>query len=291
MHTNSINRRGFLGTAVAAGALGALPASAQPASPKGSFHLGSVTYNLLKDYDLETIIKTLEAVEFEAVELRTSHKHGVEPSISAAERTRVRRRFESSKVRLLSYGTTCRFQSPDPAERKQQLEIAKQFVDLAHDTGALGIKLQPMGLPPDVPQQASIEYFGASMRELGEYGAGRGVEIWMEVHGTGTQNPPVAAALLKAAGHQNVGACWNCNPTDVQNGSVKESFALLGKYIRNVHLHELSDDRYPFRELFSLLQQAGYDRYTLAEVAESKEPERYMRNFKALWTELKRSGA
>jgi sugar phosphate isomerase/epimerase len=291
MHTNSINRRGFLGTAVAAGALGALPASAQPASPKGSFHLGSVTYNLLKDYDLETIIKTLEAVEFEAVELRTSHKHGVEPSISAAERTRVRRRFESSKVRLLSYGTTCRFQSPDPAERKQQLEIAKQFVDLAHDTGALGIKLQPMGLPPDVPQQASIEYFGASMRELGEYGAGHGVEIWMEVHGTGTQNPPVAAALLKAAGHQNVGACWNCNPTDVQNGSVKESFALLGKYIRNVHLHELSDDRYPFRELFSLLQQAGYDRYTLAEVAESKEPERYMRNFKALWTELKRSGA
>jgi hypothetical protein len=27
---------------------------------------------------------------------------------------------------------------------------------------------------------------------------------------------------------------------------------------------------------------------TLAEVAESKEPERYMRMFKALWTELKR---
>jgi hypothetical protein len=173
MHTNSINRRGFLGTAVAAGALGALPASAQPASPKGSFHLGSVTYNLLKDYDLETIIKTLEAVEFEAVELRTSHKHGVEPSISAAERTRVRRRFESSKVRLLSYGTTCRFQSSDPAERKQQLEIGKQFVDLAHDTGALGIKLQPMGLPPDVPQQTRVTVEAAA-RLQGELIALRG---------------------------------------------------------------------------------------------------------------------
>ena len=292
-HTNSINRRGFLSAAISAGALsaGAFPAHAQPESPKGAFRLGSVTYNLLKDYDLETVIKTLEAVEFEAVELRTSHKHGVEPSINAAERTRIRRRFENSKVRLLSYGTTCRFQSPDAAERKQQLEIAEQFVDLAHDTGALGIKLQPMGLPPNVPQQTAIEYFGASMRELGEYGARHGVEIWMEVHGTGTQNPPVAAALLKAAGHQNVGACWNCNPTDVQNGSVKESFALLGKYIRNVHIHELSDTKYPFRELFSLLQQAGYDRYTLAEVAESKEPERYMRNFKVLWTELKRACA
>ncbi len=288
----NLNRRGFIGATMAAGAGRGLHADAQrAASTKSDFRLGSVTYNLLKDYDVETIIKTLEAVGFEAVELRTGHKHGVEPSISTAERTRIRRRFESSKVRLLSYGTTCRFQSPDAAERKRQLEIAKTFVDLAHDTGAVGIKLQPMGLPPNVPQETAVQYFGASMRELGEYGAGKRVEIWMEVHGNGTQNPPVAAALLRAAGHDNVGACWNCNPTDVQNGSVKESFAMLRRWIRNVHLHELSDDRYPFRELFSLLQESNYDRYTLAEVAESKEPERYMRMFKALWTELMRACA
>lgn len=287
-----MNRRKFLGAAAAAGAAGMLPAAPQTTwFPKGDFRLGSVTYNLLKDYDVETIIRTLETVGFEAVELRTEHKHGVEPSLPTAERTRIRRRFEGSKVRLLSYGTICRFQSPDPAERKRQLDIARQFVDLAHDTGAVGIKLQPMGLPADVPQETAIQYFGASMRELGDYGASRGIEIWMEVHGNGTQNPPVAAALLRAAGHQNVGACWNCNPPDVQNGSVKESFALLQPWIRNVHLHELSDDRYPFRELFALLRQSGYNRYTLAEVAESKEPERYMRNFKALWAELKRSCA
>jgi sugar phosphate isomerase/epimerase len=288
----NLNRRGFIGATMAAGAGRGLHADAQrAASTNSDFRLGSVTYNLLKDYDVETIIKTLEAVGFEAVELRTGHKHGVEPSISTAERTRIRRRFESSKVRLLSYGTTCRFQSPDAAERKRQLEIAKTFVDLAHDTGAVGIKLQPMGLPPNVPQETAVQYFGASMRELGEYGAGKRVEIWMEVHGNGTQNPPVAAALLRAAGHDNVGACWNCNPTDVQNGSVKESFAMLRRWIRNVHLHELSDDRYPFRELFSLLQESNYDRYTLAEVAESKEPERYMSMFKALWTELMRACA
>lgn len=286
---NNLNRRGFLTTAAVAAGASALPGQAQPGSAKGGFHLGSVTYNLLLNFDVGTIIKTLEHVGFEAVELRTGHKHGVEPSIGAAERASVRRRFESSKVKLLSYGTTCRFQSPDPEERKKQLEIAKQFVDLAHDTGAVGIKLQPMGLPPEVPQEKAIAYFGASMRELGDYGAGKKVEIWMEVHGKGTQNPPVAAALLKAAGHENVGACWNSNPTDVKDGSVKESFALLGHWIRNVHLHELSDETYPFREFFALLQKSGYNRYTLAEVAESKEPERYMLNFKAMWTELKRS--
>ena len=74
----SLNRRTFLSTAVAANAAGGFHAEAQPTSAKNGFHLGSVTYNLLKDYDVETIIKTLEATGFEAVELRTTHKHGVE---------------------------------------------------------------------------------------------------------------------------------------------------------------------------------------------------------------------
>jgi len=51
---------------------------------------------------------------------------------------------------------------------------------------------------------------------------------------------------------------------------VKESFALLAHWIRNVHLHELSDETYPFRELFKLLLQSGSNRYTLAEVAEQR---------------------
>ena len=81
--------------------------------------LCAVTYNVLKDWDLETLIRNLEAAGFEAVELRTQHKHGVEPSLPAAERTQIRDRFQRSKVRLLSYGTTCEFHSPDPAIRRK----------------------------------------------------------------------------------------------------------------------------------------------------------------------------
>lgn len=272
-------RRTFLALPIA---LQAAPTAAPP------FHLGAVTYNTLKDLSVDEIIPVLERAGLEAVELRTGHKHGVEPSIGAEERQRVRRRFESSKVRLLSFGTTCRFQSPDPAERAHQLEIAKSFVDLAHDTGALGVKLQPMGLPPEVRQTESVRYFGASMRDLAEYAKPKGVEIWMEVHGKGTSDPPVAAALLKAAGHPNLGACWNSNPTDLKNGSVADAFRLLGPYIRNVHLHDLSDPEYPFREFFSLLRKAKYTRYTLIESPESKELDRFLRDSRALWLEMNR---
>jgi sugar phosphate isomerase/epimerase len=253
------------------------------------FHLGCITYNTLKDYDVETIIRVLEGGGFEGVELRTGHKHGVEPSLNQEERLRVRRRFEQSKIRLVSYGTTCRFQSPDAVERKQQLDIAKQFVGLAHDTGALGIKIQPLGFPQGVSKETTIQNFGASLHELGDYGASHGVEIWMEVHGRGTSDPPVAAAIVRAAAHKNVGVCWNSNDTDVINGSVKESFELLKPWIKSVHINELWNDGYPWRELFMLLKEAKFDRYTFCEVAESREPERFLGWYHALWVELNRS--
>jgi sugar phosphate isomerase/epimerase len=249
--------------------------------------LGAVTYNVLKDWDVETIIRNLEAAGFEAVELRTTHKHGVEPSLTAEERLRVRRRFETSKVRLLSFGTTCEFHSPDPSERKRQVETGKQFVVLAHDTGAWGIKVRPNGLPKEAPRETTIGNIGAALRELGEYGAGYGVEIWLEVHGRETSLPPVCADIMRATKHPNVGLCWNSNAEDVVNGSVRRSFELLRPWIRNVHINELAND-YPWRELFTLLRRSGYDRYTLCEALESKEPERFLRWYAALWRELNR---
>src|SRR5690242_7099943 len=138
-----MNRRSFF---TAAGALAAgSTIEAQPAAATPSFQLGCVTYNVLKDMSLETIIATLEKTGFAAVELRTGHKHGVEPGISAAERAQVRERFQKSKVKLLSYGSTCEFQSPDATERAKQLATGKAFVDLARDTGAIAVKVRPNG--------------------------------------------------------------------------------------------------------------------------------------------------
>jgi sugar phosphate isomerase/epimerase len=251
-------------------------------------HLGAVTYNILKDWDVDTIIKNLEAAGFEAVELRTGHKHGVEPTLSAAERKLLREKFERSKIRLLSYGTTCEFHSPDAAQRQKQVEIGKQFVDLAHDTGAWGVKVRPNGLPAGVPEETTVRNIGGSLKELGEYGKGRGVEIWLEVHGRETQVPRIAAAIMKATAHTNVGLCWNSNPTDIVGGSIKANFELLKGWIKSVHITELANPAYPWRELFTLLRKAKYDRYTLCEAQESKEPERFLRWYKALWTEMNR---
>jgi sugar phosphate isomerase/epimerase len=254
-----------------------------------TIQLGCVTYNVLQNLDLEGIIALLEKTGLTAVELRTGHKHGVEPTLDADGRERVKQRFERSKVKLLSFGTTCEFQSPDPAVRRKNIEDAQSFIRLAHDTGARAIKVRPNSTPKDtsITLDTTIQNIAASLHEVGELGNRFGVEIWMEVHGTTTQNPPVAAAILKGAHHDNVGACWNSNPTDVVNGSVKASFDLLRPFIRNCHINELTSG-YPYREFFSLLRKSDYQGYNLCECAESPQPDRFLRYYKALWTELYR---
>ncbi len=246
--------------------------------------LGIVTYNIAKDWDVEKIITTLEPLGYSAVELRSTHAHGIEPGISRERINQVREQFSRSTVRLLSLGSACEFHDPDEKVRKKNVEETRGFVELAHDLGCLGVKVRPNGLPEGVAEKVTIRRIGEALRECGEIGEGFGVEIWVEVHGRETQEPRRMRAIMDACGHPNVGVCWNCNPTDVKNGSIRESFALLKDFIMNVHTHELPD--YPTRELLELLAGINYDRYLLAEVQASLEPERYLKFYRALFKAL-----
>src|SRR5260370_5588041 len=102
-----------------------------------------VTYELGKDWDVETIITNCEVTGFEAVEPRTTHKHGIELSLSKERRAEVRKRFENSRVRLLSLGTVCEFQAAQPAIVEKNIEEARRWCELAHDLGCLGVKVRP----------------------------------------------------------------------------------------------------------------------------------------------------
>jgi sugar phosphate isomerase/epimerase len=285
-----VSRRHFL-EALAAGITLPSLASGVPNSDAafgaGPFKLGTVTYNLAKDWDIATIIKNCEATGFEAVELRTTHKHGVEPSLEAVARATVREQFASSKVRLLSLGTVCEFHSPDTAVLRKNIEECKRFLELAHDLGSLGVKVRPNGIPAKVPEEKTIAQIGAALRECAE--AGAGIEIWVEVHGKDSAHPPRIAGMMKACDHPGVGVCWNSNAEDLMGGtSVKPAFDLLKPWLRNVHINELWNEAYPWRELLTLLRESGYSRYTLAEIPETTDPIRLMKYYRALWRELGR---
>ena len=156
----------------------AAAAEAKPRFTKGQsrMKLGTVTYNLGKDWDIETLIKNCEASGFEGAELRTTHAHKVEVDLSAAQRQAVRERFQNSKVELMGLGSAFDYHTPDQNKLKQDIAATKEYIKLAHDVGAGGVKVRPNGLPKEVPVDKTLEQIGRALRELGDFAEGFGVQ-------------------------------------------------------------------------------------------------------------------
>src|SRR4051794_38729013 len=91
-----INRRSLLSAAAASGVLTrAAPAfgargerrtresEQRTATPgKRLFRLGMVTYDFAPEWDLATLLRRCKAAGYAGIEPRTTHKHGIEPSLS-----------------------------------------------------------------------------------------------------------------------------------------------------------------------------------------------------------------
>jgi sugar phosphate isomerase/epimerase len=290
----NLNRRHFLKHAtLGLGALGlsaALARKATAAAARTSFvvhppqmHLGLVTYNLAQDWDIATIIKNCEATKFEGVELRTSHAHKVEVNLSKPARAEVKQRFQNSKVQLMGLGSIFDYHTPDAAKLRADIDATKEYIVLAQDVGAAGVKVRPNGLPKEVPVEKTLAQIGRSLAELGDFARDHGQVIRLEVHGSGTAFPPHIKTILDTANHPSVGACWNCNASDLDGEGWDHNFGLLKDKIFSVHMTDLCQEEYPFRKLLKGLNEVNFRGFCLAEIPASTDPVRVMKYYRALW--------
>lgn len=245
--------------------------------------LGLVTYNWAKDWDLPTLIKNCEQTGFEGVELRSTHLHGVEPTLTKAQRSEVSKRFSDSKVQLVGLGSACEYQDPDPAVVKKNIEETKAFIELCHDCGGTGVKVRPNKLVKDVPDEKTLTQIGKALNEVAAFGGGFGVQIRLEIHGPGTQLIPNVKHIMDVATDKNAVLCWNCNPTDLDGAGLEANYRMVEKRIGIYHIHDLVTD-YPWKELFALMKSSGFEGWNLLEEgAPTGDTIRVMRYYRKLW--------
>jgi len=262
------DRRAFL-AAVAGGAVLATAdrmRAADESLPASQMKFGLVTYLWGQDMDLPTVIDSCERSGLGGVELRTEHKHAVEPALSKSARLEVRRRFESSKVTLVGYGSNAQFHEDNADKVKANIELTKQYIQLMHDCGGSGVKVKPNSFVKDVPREKTIEQIGKALNEVAAYGQQYGQQIRVEVHGSGTSELPVIKAIFDVATHPNVAVCWNSNAEDLKGDGLEHNFGLVsGRFGATAHVRELTGTDYPWQQLFHLFRRVKYAGWILLE--------------------------
>jgi len=278
MNSRFLNRRSFLENgslltvSVAAG-LGTLSKfQAQAAAPESKMKFGLVTYLWGKDMKLPELIHACEASGLSGVETRTEHAHGVEPSLSAAERKEVRERFRDSPVTLVGYGSNAQFHDADPEKLRGNIALTKQYIRLMHDCGGSGVKVKPNGFAQGVPKEKTILQIGRALNEVAAYGDDWGQEIRVEAHGKGTSDLPVMKAIFDVANHPNVGVCWNSNGVDTEGEGLEVNFNMVRNRLgATVHVRELNLGDYPYQDLMNLMVRTRYDGWILLEARTNPE--------------------
>lgn len=265
---NIQSRRCFLmnSSAIVAGSVVGSILLAGPAwnESVSKLRLGLVTYQWGKDWTVPELIEKCTEAGIEGVELRSTHKHGVEIEIESAKRLDVKKRFADSAVTLVGLGSACEYHAVDPAVVQKNIDETKAWIDLCREVGGSGVKVRPNGLPKEVPVDKTLEQIGKSLLAVGKYAADFGIQIRVEVHGAGTQEIPNMKAIMDVADHPNVVVCWNCNPNDMNGAGFATNYEMLEKWLGTVHIHDLREGKnnYPWKDLFPKLLQCKSEGFT-----------------------------
>ncbi len=228
---------------------------------------GLVTYMWGAEWDLPTLLANCKKANVLGVELRTTHAHKVEPDLNDKQRAEVAARFADSGVTCVGIGSDERLCNPDPALHRKAIEKSKEFVRLSHDIGGSGVKVKPNDFHPPIPPEKTIEQIGKALNELGEYAAGFGQQIRLEVHGKCAE-PATIKKIMDVATNENVFVCWNSNKQDLAGDGLEKNFAMLRpRFGATLHVRDFNAADYPWPELFNLLVKTKWEGWMLCEAA------------------------
>ena len=207
------------------------------------------------------------------------------PAFSGTELASTKRILADYGLTISCLDTSCRFHSPEPAEREGWIGEGKRMADLAAELGAPGLRVFGDTIQPGADRASTQSWIADSIRELAEINASRGIEVWIENHGD-FAGASEAAAILQQSASPNAGVVWDpANSFVAHQQRPGEGAPILQSAIRHVHIKDLRRERndwkyvltgegeFPLLELKASLEDLKYDRFISFEWEKKWHPE------------------
>jgi sugar phosphate isomerase/epimerase len=299
MGDQGMDRRRFLATAGAAAAVAALSGCARSSSagsvgsatasraagssrlPIGFSTLGTPKWTWIQTLDFAA------AHGFAAVELRgvlDQMDLSKVPEFQPDRLAQTKRELADRGLVVPDLGASINLHEQDQTKRAAAMAETRRFIDLASAMGTPYVRVFGNEYPKGMERKAVLEYIGAGLRELGEYGRPRNVSVIIESHGAFTDSPSLLE-LMRLADSPNVAILWDAHHTFVGGEQPENTVAQIGKYIRHTHLKDSvpagNDRKYvltgtgqvPVKQQVAALARIGYKGYYSFEWEKRWHPE------------------
>ncbi|MEO6327562.1 MAG: sugar phosphate isomerase/epimerase family protein [Ginsengibacter sp.] len=150
-----------------------------------------------------------------------------------------RKKVEEKKIKIVDLGSSAAMHHADAAERKKNLDEAKNFIRLAQQLNCPYIRVFPNNFTKEQERNETIDLIVKGLLELGNYAKETGVTVLMETHGDLVQSADIEN-IMQLVGHPNIGIVWDMvNMWSVTKEPLAQVYAKLKKYIHLTHIKDL----------------------------------------------------
>jgi sugar phosphate isomerase/epimerase len=279
-----VHRREFVQALAATVAAPALLRAAHrgPRYPIGFSTLGC------PGWDWKTILRHADEWGYRAIEIR-----GIQGEMDLLKRPELQGSRLADTLKSLAaldlvvsdLGSSAHLHDRDEAKRKQNLDEARRFIDLAHTMGAAYVRVFGNEVPKGEPAPEALKRIGEGLHALGDHAQGSGVTVLLETHGDLVKSQMIEAALAGAG--PNVAVLWDARHTFVMGHEAPQvTFDAIGKLVRHVHLKDsrvgaegpdlsplIGEGEVPVRGIVSVLAKGGYEGFYSFEWEKVWHPE------------------
>jgi sugar phosphate isomerase/epimerase len=219
---------------------------------------------------------------YAGVELRLLDGEIIPADLDADGRARVKRALAGLGVP--SVGTSCRFTSPDGAERARNRADAERYLQLAADLGAETIRVFGGNLAEGDTLEVGRDRIAESLNELALAAERVDVRIALETHDAMSAGQAVADVLARVPSAW-VGALWDSHHPYRMGESAEQTYRLLEGRILATHVKDarregdrwqllpMGEGEVPVREMLAALHGHGWSGWVSVEWEKKWHPE------------------
>lgn len=241
------------------------------------------------DWTWKQIVENAQKMGFSAIEIRGIGKETDLWRCAEFQPNAIKDSIKMVKdagLKIVNLGSSANLHFADSSKRKEQLDHAKKFIDLANELGCPYIRVFPNNYPKEFSKKETNDRIVSGLIELSDYAKGGQTEVLMETHGEVVWTTDLVEIMQKT-NRKNVNLIWDFfNMYIVTRQKPIEMYAALKPYIRHAHLKDgiIEADwkfKYVFpaegnsaiREVVEILRKDNYKGYYSFEWEKRWHPE------------------